>query len=85
MATPHVKESLTNKFDQRSKNDIMKKWLRSGLVWGGILYVITMMAFPLLDGERLSMAKILIGIPFWIAIGMGIGYMLKNRKDKKHV
>ncbi len=31
----------------------MKKWLRSGLIWGGLLYLITMILFPILSGENL--------------------------------
>lgn len=58
----------------------MKKWVRSGLVWAGIMYIIAMIAFPLLDGERLSLNKILLGIPFWIVVGLIIGYLFDKRK-----
>lgn len=61
----------------------MKKWVRSGLIWGGILYILTMMIFPLLDGERLSWFKIIMGIPLWIITGLIIGYLFKNKKGKK--
>jgi hypothetical protein len=60
----------------------MKKWVRSGLFWGGILYILTMIVFPLIDGERLSIAKILLGIPLWIIVGLVIGYLAKNKKGK---
>jgi hypothetical protein len=61
----------------------MKKWVRSGLIWGGILYIFTMMIFPLLDGERLSLFKIIVGIPLWIITGLIIGYLFKNKKATK--
>ena len=62
----------------------MKKWLRSGLVWGGLLYILTIIAFPLLDGERLTTHKILLGIPLWILVGMSIGFLFdKNKKPRK--
>jgi len=61
----------------------MKKWVRSGLVWGGILYIITMILFPLIDGERLSYAKILWGILLWIIVGLAIGYLFLNKPKKK--
>ncbi|QEE51431.1 hypothetical protein FUA48_18210 [Flavobacterium alkalisoli] len=61
----------------------MKKWLRSGLVWGGVLYIIAMIIFPLIDGERLSYHKILLGIPFWIVIGLVIGYLFEKKKHHK--
>lgn len=62
----------------------MKKWVRSGLVWGGVLYIIAMIAFPLLDGERLSMHKILLGIPLWIVVGLILGYLFDKKKKKAH-
>jgi hypothetical protein len=61
----------------------MKKWVRSGLVWGGVLYILTMVVFPLFDHERFTLTKILLGIPLWIVVGLIIGYLLKgNKKDK---
>lgn len=59
----------------------MKKWIRSGLVWAGILYIITMIIFPLIDHESLTISKILLGIPLWIAVGLIIGYLLKRKKQ----
>ena len=61
----------------------MKKWLRSGLVWGGVLYIIAMIIFPIIDGERLSYHKILLGIPFWIIIGLIIGYLFEKKRHGK--
>ena len=61
----------------------MKKWLRSGLVWGGVLYIIAMIIFPIIDGERLSYHKILLGIPFWIVIGLIIGYLFEKKRHRK--
>lgn len=61
----------------------MKRWIRSGLVWAGILYVITMILFPLIDHERFDTTKILLGIPLWIVVGLIIGYLFEKRKVKK--
>jgi membrane protein DedA with SNARE-associated domain len=61
----------------------MKKWVRSGLVWAGLLYIITMVLFPLIDHERFDIAKILLGIPLWIIVGLIIGYFFERRKHKK--
>lgn len=60
----------------------MKKWVRSGLVWGGILYVFSMIALPLIDGERLSYFKLLMGIPLWIVTGLALGYLFDKKKKK---
>ena len=60
----------------------MKRWVRSGLVWGGIFYVVTMILFPLIDHERFNVTKILLGIPLWIVVGLTIGYLFDNKKKK---
>ena len=57
----------------------MKKWLRSGLLWGGLLYLITMILFPILSGENLSFAKIILGIFLWIVVGLAIGFLFFNK------
>jgi uncharacterized membrane protein len=65
----------------------MKKWVRSGLVWAGILYVITMVLFPLFDHENFSIEKLLMGIPVWIIVGLVLGFLFekkgKSRTPKK--
>lgn len=61
----------------------MKKWVRSGLVWGGMLYVIAMVIFPMIDHERFDWQKLLMGIPFWIAIGLIIGYLFERKTKHK--
>lgn len=60
-----------------------KNWVRPGLLWGGILYIITMIAFPMLDGEKLDTIKLIMGIPLWIVVGLTISYLLKDRKKGK--
>jgi hypothetical protein len=61
----------------------MKKWMRSGLVWAGILYVITMGIFPLIDHERFDIEKLLLGIPLWALTGLIIGYLIEKKRNRK--
>lgn len=63
----------------------MKKWVRSGLVWAGSLYVIAMVLFPLIDHERFDATKILLGIPLWAVVGLIIGYLFDKKKKSKKV
>ena len=62
----------------------MKRWVRSGLVWGGILYVLSMVIFPLIDHERFDLEKLLMGIPLWIVVGFTIGYLFERKKKNKN-
>jgi len=61
----------------------MKKWVRSGLLWGLILYVITMVLVPLIDGEKFKTSKLLLGIPLWVIVGLTIGYLFKRKKKRR--
>jgi membrane protein DedA with SNARE-associated domain len=61
----------------------MKKWVRSGLVWAGILYVITMVIFPMIDHESFDLEKLLLGLPLWALIGLIIGYLFEKKKHNK--
>lgn len=61
----------------------MKDWLRSGLVYGGILYIFTIMLLPLMSGEKLSFFKIIMGIPLWIVTGIALGFIFKRNKPAK--
>lgn len=58
----------------------MKKWLRSGMVWACIGYIITMILLPLAGHEHFSPVKIILGIPLWIVVGMCLGFVLGNKK-----
>lgn len=60
----------------------MKKWLRSGLVWGCIGYLLTMIVLPLISHEHFSPVKIILGIPLWIVVGMCVGFVFGNKKKK---
>ena len=59
----------------------MKNWVKKGLLWGAIGYVITMVLFPVIDGEDLSVTKLILGIPLWIIVGMALGYLIKGSKE----
>lgn len=63
----------------------MKKWIRSGLICGGILYVIVMIVFPMIDHENFDIEKLLIGIPLWVLAGLCIGYLFEKKKKKSYI
>jgi len=62
----------------------MKKWVRSGLVWAGILYVITMIFFPLFGHEHFTTEKLLMGLPLWALVGLILGYLFDKKPKSKN-
>lgn len=60
----------------------MKPWIKTGLIWGGFMYIAMTIVFPLIDGD-LSWTEMLIGIPFWAACGLIYGYIVRGRSMKK--
>lgn len=61
----------------------MKKWVKWGLLWGAIFYIITILLFPVIDGEKFDVIKILLGIPLWVMTGLILGYMFANKKKRR--
>ena len=62
-----------------------KKWLKEGLSWGLFMYIIMNVVAPLIVGEDITKPGLLLGLPMWLIIGFGWGFVMKlwmNRKGK---
>lgn len=60
----------------------MKKWQKVGISWALWMFVIMTFVWPLIDGEEITLKKILIGIPIWLIGGLAFGWtMKKNLKE----
>lgn len=59
-------------------------WIKQGLSWGLFMYVFMNLTYPFIEGESITLNKLLIGIPLWTIGGLGFGYTMKlmNRKKK---
>jgi hypothetical protein len=62
-------------------------WIREGLIFGLFMYILmTFVATPL-GGDSITLRSVLLGIPIWLAGGLGYGISLKwwfgRRKNKK--
>jgi hypothetical protein len=55
------------------------KWIRVGLLWGLFMYLFNVLLFPLLRGEKITLAGIVIGIPLWIIGGLFFGSCTQNK------
>ena len=65
------------------KKNTTTSWLKSGLLWGLIMYVLMILLFPLIMHGQLSGKIMLIGIPIWLIAGLGFGYTMKTWVNKK--
>lgn len=61
----------------------MKKPFKRGLLWGISFYLLSMIIIPLLSEEKLSIFKMLMGIPLWLITGIALGYIMNDRKKRK--
>ena len=60
----------------------MKKWIKNGLAWGLIMFILMVFIFPYFNEEEISIKSILLGVVIWSLAGLLFGFtMKKNFKD----
>ncbi|WP_055432461.1 hypothetical protein [Candidatus Symbiothrix dinenymphae] len=72
-----------NKFQKLSIKNMLKtyksnKCIRAGLLWGAFMYLSITFLLPLLRGENITLAGVIIGIPLWLMGGLFWGYSMNN-------
>ena len=94
MAGESLKQNWLEKQPERFKNTILDKpeklksntfWMRFGLAFGLLMYILNVILFPLAKDEEIRIIELIIGIPIWFLFGLGIGYMNRiffNRKGE---
>ncbi|AUC16039.1 hypothetical protein BTO06_13120 [Tenacibaculum sp. SZ-18] len=60
----------------------MKKWIKSGLVWGMIMFIIMTLMYPYFNDEEITTKKILIGFILWTIGGVLFGLTLKRNYEE---
>jgi hypothetical protein len=60
-----------------------KGWIKVGLIWGGLMFVIMTFIFPFFTDDGIDRKQILINIPVWIIAGLVFGYMMKFYFNKR--
>lgn len=58
----------------------MKSWMKFGLIWGVVMFIILNIIFPLVDGEKIIVKKLLLFLPLWLVFGLIFGYISQSRK-----
>jgi hypothetical protein len=76
-------KNITFEIPEKLKSN--KFWMRYGLMFGLLMYVLNVILFPLAMDEEIRIIELIIGIPIWFLFGLGIGYMNRtffNRKGR---
>lgn len=60
-----------------------KGWIKMGLIWGGIMFVIMTFIFPFFTDDGIERKQILINVPVWIIAGLVFGYIMKAYFGKR--
>lgn len=65
----------------------MNPYLKRGLTWALMMYIMMVFISPLIFNGKLTIQKALIGIPIWMIGGLGMAYLYKKtdssaKKDK---
>lgn len=78
------KQNWLNKQPARFENLNLKEikhentsWVKTGIGWGGIMFILVTIVNPLIAGKEITLPMILIGIPIWIVAGLAFGYIMK--------
>lgn len=58
----------------------MKKWIKEGIAWGVIMFIMMMIIFPWIEGEEITLKRMLVGAPIWGAGGLFYGFLMSKVK-----
>ena len=58
----------------------MKKWIKEGIAWGIIMFIMMMIIFPWIEGEEITLKRMLVGAFIWGAGGLFYGFLMSKVK-----
>ncbi|GAB7257867.1 hypothetical protein [Polaribacter sp. OB-PA-B3] len=61
----------------------MKQWQKIGLGWGVWMFLCMAFIWPLIDGEKITLNRILVKFIFWMLSGLVFGYLSSKYKKYK--
>lgn len=59
----------------------MKPWIKTGFIWGAMMFICMEIIYPLIDGE-LTALGLVIGIPIWALGGLLFGFFTQGKHIK---
>ena len=57
----------------------MKQWVKTGFVWGAVMFVIMTFVSPYLFNEEITLKRISINIFLWSVLGLLFGYATRKK------
>ena len=57
--------------------------MKSGLVYGAMMFVTMGIVFPYVDGEEITVKNLAIAVVVWALAGLAFGYTMKKFFDKQ--
>ena len=63
-----------------NKKRAIKKWVKEGLSWGFIMFLVMVIFFPLYDGEGITLKRVLVGVLIWGIGGLFYGFLMSKLK-----
>lgn len=61
----------------------MKTWIKIGLLWGLFMFLIMNIIFPLLNSEKITLPRLLMGAVIWLIGGFLFGRVFKKPTKKQ--
>ncbi|MFT7899556.1 hypothetical protein VBY74_06200 [Tenacibaculum ascidiaceicola] len=58
----------------------MKKWIKEGVAWGIIMFIMMIIVFPWIEGEEITLKRVLVGGLIWGAGGLFYGLLMSKIK-----
>ncbi|TXD49580.1 hypothetical protein [Polaribacter sp. IC063] len=59
-----------------------KSWIKTGLSWGGFMFIVISILFPYFENQEITLKNILIGLVLWTIAGLVFGYTMKIFMNK---
>ena len=60
-----------------------KTWIKTGLGWGAIMFLIMSIGFPYLEDTEITLTSLTIGFIVWTIAGLVFGYTMKSYMGKR--
>ncbi len=57
--------------------------MKSGLVYGAMMFVTMGIIFPYVDGEEITLKNLAFGLIVWALAGLAFGFTMKKFFDKQ--